>query len=293
MSKQTESKRHICFRFDVDTHKCASVGIPNLVRLGSKKNVRFTFFVNCGQAIDFKESLKALIKKKPDGPAYSALSPMRKLGLKEYLRCAIVNPSILDHYGASVAEAHKEGHEIGLHGGKNHERWDRFVEIWSEAEIREEIKWGIAKLGEMGIVPATFASPCAHTTPTVRRILKELKNFEFTSENLKARQFRITRGENALPDVPVSICGEGGVSYVEFVAAKGWSHQEIEKDFRERLREFPLQTVYDHPFFAGDEALPITELLIDAARSEGFEFVTLRELGRELMSYELEKMATC
>ena len=174
-------QKKICFRFDVDTHKCAKVGMPRLLDLAKAKDVKLTFFVNCGQSIHLFESIKALFNKKPSlaSASFPQLGARRKLGNLEYLRCALLNPQIVNYARDAIRRAHAEGHEIGLHGGRNHELWGRFVDHWSEDQIRSEIQWGLDQLGQLDIKPSVFASPCAVGGDRVRKILSETGKFKF------------------------------------------------------------------------------------------------------------------
>jgi hypothetical protein len=272
--------KRLCFRFDIDTHKCAGVGIPNLLQLAREKNVKFAFMVNCGKAIHLPLAIASLFQPKAkNGPPM--LSPRRKLGNLDYLRCALQNPSIFDTYSEVFAQAQREGHEIGLHGGRNHEIWAKEITHWDDRRVREEIEWGLQKLSSQGITPTVFASPCAVGGERLRRIAQQFSCFRYVSDRIAPGVLKLERGPG-LPDIPVPICGEGGTAFIEAHVAMGHSPGQIDADFRSRLSSYPTQTVYDHPYFAGIEALPITARLIDVARAEGFEFVHLSEIGDAL-----------
>jgi len=271
-------KKKICFRFDVDTHKCAKVGIPNLLKLGREKEATFSFFVNCGRAVSPYHSLMAILNKpKSDIPDYPHLGPLRKLGKLDYLVCALLNP-LVGKYTEIIKSVAAQGHEIGLHGGRNHELWCRFVDSWSEEQIRDEIEWGLEKLRKLGIEPTVFASPCAKGGTRVSKVLSKFPQFLFISDDLN-RQILEPRKLAGLKNVPVSICGEGGIAYIEQHLALGHTRTRIVDDFRERLRSFPLRVFYDHPYFAGVEAISVFSALIDCAREEGFEICSLAQIG--------------
>lgn len=271
-------RKSICFRFDVDTHKCAKVGMRNLIELAQRKGVLFTFFLNCGVSISRYHSAKAIFSKKHDVVSYPQLSARRKFGDYEYIRCAIVNPQIGVYAKEVILRAFQEGHEIGLHGGRNHELWGRFVNKWSDEKIRNEILWGLDQLKGFGIIPQGFASPCANGGDRVRRIISEFENFRYVSDALNPNSTYPKKISSGVVDIPTALCGEGGVAYIEQHVALGKSKAEILEDFKSKLNLSKTVVFYDHPYFAGDEALDIMDGLVDAAKDLGFEVTTMKKI---------------
>lgn len=269
--------RKLCFRFDVDTHKCAKVGIPNLLQLAEQKGVKFTFFVNCGRAISRRESLKALFTRQRPGANAAQLSSRHKFGTKEYLVCALQNPKIIK-YDSIIKLAHQQGHEIGLHGGRNHEIWCRNVDRWSEEQIREEIKWGLRQLENIAIHAKIFASPCAKGGDRVRWITGDM-GFKYISDDLNSHNLKPKNFDKGIIDIPTAICGEGGVAYLEHHVALGRTAREIVADFGSRLNQSPATVFYDHPYFAGDQGIDLLAGLIDFAQSRKVEICHLSEIG--------------
>jgi len=284
-------KKKICFRFDVDTHKCAKTGIPQLVKLAHEKRVPFTFFVNCGRAIDLFESIKATCfkKNKKNITHYPQLSARRKFGNLEYLRCAIFNPLIIEYAEIEIRNAHSAGHEIGLHGGRNHELWGRLVNQWSDRKIEEEIQWGLQQLQRIEIQPTSFASPCAEGGERVRKAVESFKNFKFISDDLNPQSNFIKPVKSGMLDLPTNLCGDGGVAYIEQLVALGKTDDEIVDHFKSRLLEIDSGIFYEHPYFAGVEALPILGKLVDCALDNGFELVTLTEIGHHYENHIYRK----
>lgn len=278
--------RKIAFRFDIDSPKCIEVGVPNLLRLAREKNVKFNFMVNCGRSIDFRLSLKAAICKSPTPAGEAAaraprLSARRKLGLYHYIHCALMNPRLSAVYPDQIRRLKDEGHEIGLHGGRNHETWARRVHTWSVDQIADEIAWGLERLAEFGIVPEIFSSPCAVSDARVHEALSRFKNFRYISDQLEPHRFE-PRHLSPVHEVPVALSGEGGIAFVEQQIALGRDTQTAGEVFRERLRAYPMQVIYDHPYVAGDEGLAITSRLLDVALEEGYTFTGLCEIGDAL-----------
>lgn len=175
--------KQLVFRFDVDTHKCVKQGIPNLIALAKRQNVKFTFFVHFGRAVSQKNFLVAMIKKSKPTKKHAHLSALTKLGFKNYLVAAILNPQIGVVGQKEIRDAIHNGHEIGLHGGRNHETWNREALHWTKGRVNEEISWGI---NEMKKISSTykmlgFASPHWKGNNRIYSVLAE-KGFTYVSD---------------------------------------------------------------------------------------------------------------
>lgn len=276
------SKKKICFRFDVDTPKCAKIGMPNILKLAKRKKVSFTFFVNCGRSIYLSEAIKSFFKQNPD-LQYPQLAAFRKLGPHEYLRTAILNPRIFNKYKKTIKEAYLSGHEIGLHGGRNHEFWAKRIYTLSDQDVTNEILWGVDKLNSLGIEPKGFASPCGVGGVRIERLLENLGSFNYIADRFEPNQKNPIISKNLFVNLPTTICGEGGVAYIEQQVALKRSADEIVDHFLKLINKMSLAVFYDHPFFAGDEGLSILESLIDCALDQGFEFLTAGEMVANLL----------
>ena len=134
--------RYCCFRFDADTHACVSKGIPNLVELGENLGARFTFFVNMGRAFDRRITLAKAVGRLFGKRRRNSISAAGKLGWQAALKAAILNPHAGRSDPAALRAAIRSGHEIGLHGGRNHARWERSAHSWSDERTRSALDEG-------------------------------------------------------------------------------------------------------------------------------------------------------
>lgn len=119
------SVKFFCFRFDVDSFRCINKGTPNLIALSKNLNVSFTFFINMGLAASRWISIKKLFSKKnhsANGFVYK-LSNLKKLGFGDYFLTAVINPPVGSSCPDIIRDLNEAGHEIGLHGGRNHALW--------------------------------------------------------------------------------------------------------------------------------------------------------------------------
>lgn len=272
----------LTFRFDVDTHKCLLQGVPNLLDLGNKHKVKFTFFINLGRSISKYHFLKSKLKREKSDVVHHNLSAKQKLGLYDYLYASIVNPRLVRVGRDVIKRSIAEGFEVGLHGGKNHEHWNQNAETWSEEKILKELEWASAEIKK--IHPKfnfkSFAAPHWKHTENVYKALKKHK-FNYASDIHTNRPLEVvSKSFDTLHNVPVSISGEpGGVGYLEWCRAKGYSDKKILSDFANKLkvrRNFAV--VYDHPYYSGVQELPLLESMIAVARDLDYKIVPLKTI---------------
>jgi peptidoglycan/xylan/chitin deacetylase (PgdA/CDA1 family) len=184
-------------------------------------------------------------------------------------RVGAADPEIIRRFDAG-------GHEIGLHGGRNHATWASAAPTWPAARVTEELEWGLATLARAGVRPQGFASPAWRGGELIDTVLAEL-GFRYVADEHGPGQ-AITLRE-PLPSIRTAISAEpGGVGYVESARAAGLSDREFAAGFRERLLSSgPVAIAYDHPFWAGTSDLERVALMVNIARDEGFRISTIAD----------------
>ena len=272
--------RYFCFRFDVDTHRCVRRGMPNLLALAADLDARFTFFVNMGRAVSRIRTVRRTIRPGAEeaGKTAAKMPATAKLGVRDTLIAAIANPRVgagAPHVLRAAAEA---GHELGVHGGANHAAWQADARTWSEDRLSAEISAARNSLeAVVGERPGGFASPGWTSPDPLPRILEGL-GFRYLADDHGPDRddVRIADGTRQLLSVPTTITAEpGGVAYLENLAARGLDRTAFHDDFRRRLADRRLAVVYDHPYFAGVQALDRVRDAVEIARELGFEVARL------------------
>ena len=276
--------KKICFRFDVDTYLCAFKGVSNLIELGNKNDVNFTFFYNMGRSIHIPSIFKAN-KNEQHEPCADKLSNLKKLGFRGYITTSLLNPLVGAAYPEIIVAAYQNGHEIGLHGGTNHGDWMRNAQSWSDTKIMNEITWGLSKLNNIGIRNVTSFSSPGWCAPSALNNILVHNSFRVVADRYGHGMEEIIKIENnntnnALNSVPTNLLGMPcGVGYIEHMRAKHMSDNEIVEKFRSDLKKInQLAVIYDHPYYSGIKELPILEIMIHEARSMGFCLTTFNEL---------------
>ncbi|MEX2533051.1 MAG: polysaccharide deacetylase family protein [Nitriliruptoraceae bacterium] len=273
--------RHLVFRFDVDTHRCLSRGTPSLRDLADEFDVRFTFFVNMGRAVSRHRTLLAagqhLFSKRAVEQPVQHLSSLRKLGAADTIRVIAGNPMVGAAQTAELKRLRDAGHEIGLHGGRNHRQWQDYARRWDQATVSAELAWGLAVLRRVIDVPVGFASPAWQQPDGLGVAAREAGIAYLADEHGNDTDgVNVTQG---IPSVATNILGEpGGVGFLEWHRARRSDDETILRDFAHRLdRITNIAVMYDHPFWAGVEDLAMTAKLLREAQSQGVEVVTLRQ----------------
>lgn len=276
-------------RFDVDTHRCVREGMPALARLGRDLGAPFTFFVNMGRAVSratfIRRALGIGAGRRGDEVA-AKLSARSKLGTGGYLYAALVNPAVGSGAADVVREAASLGHEIGLHGGRNHAVWQDRGSGWTRTRVESEIDAVLPELKALldGKAPAGFASPGWATHPELPAVLAE-RGFAYLADLHGPAPGSPHAQANAgpLPIVRTQLTGEpGGVAYLEHLRAIGLTDAALEERFlRDLERSGDHVVVYDHPYFAGVRELATVSRMVELARGLGYDVVPLGALAAE------------
>lgn len=280
-------QRYFCLRFDVDTDVCLRTGMPNLLQLGRQTESRFTFFVTSGRAIARRLALarpfNAGVGDRHAIPK-ARLGAQDKLGRLELLRLLATNPRLLPRRGAIVRAALTDGHEIGLHGGRNHGLWQHRAHTWPTARLARELDHGTAALRAVtGERPRAFASPGWNSPPALPEVLAE-RGFDLLADEHGHPGDPYRLGDSDLIAVPTWLAGEpGGVGYLEWHRARETPTETILAEFRHCLDSGPaLVCLYDHPFFAGIRELDLLERLLEVARASGRTIAPMGQAARAL-----------
>lgn len=271
--------RFFCFRFDVDTHVCLTTGVPALLDLAQRKNIRFTFFFNMGRAVSRLNVLRRHSGFTPGTARASApkLTNIRKLGLANYAYIAATNPLVGSRRPDIVRRAYEEGHDCGLHGGRNHAEWQHHAAEWSTPKIRDEVTWGLQQMRQCGVqVVPGFSSPGWQGSHRVHACLDDL-SFRFVADEHGCHSDILTQvGTHGLRSIPTLFAGEpGGIGYLEYLRARGLDDQHALAHFSSHLPNIQhFAIAYDHPGYVGRQGLTLLSSMIDLVHEQGFTCTT-------------------
>jgi len=180
------------------------------------------------------------------------------------------------------------GHEVGLHGGRNHATWQRNACHWSRERVAAEVAWGKRRLeAAAGRDVTSFASP-GWTSPDALAEILASDGFAVIAD---AREPCGVPGvlhtpSGSIASVPNTLAGEpGGVGYLENRRAAGLTDDAVLTEFDSLLaEERPYLCLYDHPFYAGRHAVALFERMLERILAREYEVVNCAQAGERALS---------
>jgi undecaprenyl phosphate-alpha-L-ara4FN deformylase len=167
-------------RIDVDTLRGTRIGVPNLIDLLSRRQIRATFFFSVG----------------PDNMGRHLWRLMRPAFLRKMLRTRASRlygwdiimrgtlypgPVIGLRWPGPMRKAVLKGHETGLHAWDHH-RWQTRLERLDLQDLNREMERGYHLLTRiLGRPPDCFAAPAWRVTPAALYVLYQFP-FRFQSD---------------------------------------------------------------------------------------------------------------
>lgn len=277
--------KYICFRFDIDTHLCMKKGVPNLSEVFSKYDSKCTFFVSMGTAFDRSQLIKERFlsffhntNKKEIG-----ILPMSyKLGLTESIIAAFFNPKIGSANSKILKKMVSEGHELGLHGGRNHSLWEKNAKRWERDKTALEIQFGLDFFKQFGLPkPLSFSSPCWKSPQGLENILIE-KGFSILTDtySLNGQPYK---DDTEIIQYPVNILSpQPNIGFIENLRALGYSENDLLLEFERQLTQNNSdKIIFDHPFYAGIKELKIITKMLEICIENGYKADSMKNIYKK------------
>jgi peptidoglycan/xylan/chitin deacetylase (PgdA/CDA1 family) len=265
--------RRLHIRFDIDTIVCLESGVPKLLDFARERDVFFSFFANLGRAYSPVEMVRGFLKPRSAVPMKAArLKAVEKLGHSGVLETLLLNPKLGKKAGRVLHHIVDQGHDLGLHGGRNHGSWQHGAQLWDEKYLEGEVAWGIKEFERLGLPrPTLFSSPGFNGPSGLAKILLE-KGFKgLTDEHawLVSAEPKILNG---LLSFGTGLLAEpGGVGFFENRCAQGEAPEETRQYLGSILDKAPKRLmVYDHPAFTGVHGLAYLDACLTAARDADY-----------------------
>ena len=180
--------------------------------------MKFVFFCNMGRATSRLALLGRLLRRRPasagEGRA-KRLPASVKLGHYEALRTLLLDPKVGMSCPEPIRTAETEGHDIGLHGGRNDGTWQNGFHSWRTDRIQREVSAGKIMFERvLDRSPVLFSSPGWQGSDTLNAILKDA-GFKASADRHGAKEEDLGC-ENGFCTLPTNLLAEpGGVAYFE------------------------------------------------------------------------------
>lgn len=273
-------------RVDVDTLRGTRQGVPALVRLFDRHQVRASFFFSVG----------------PDNMGRNLWRLLRPTFLKKMLRSgapslygwdillmgtAWPGPIIGHKAREEIREAAAAGHEIGLHAW-DHYRWQNFLNRINASEFESQFKRAFELLAEIaGSVPVSSANPAWRSTDAVLA-LKDSYPFRFNSDCRGHEIFRplISGRPGRVPQVPVTL-----PTFDEVIGREGITPDNFNAFIQDRLSPSGLNVYTIHAEVEGIAYSGLFDQFLSECRTGAVDVVPVGELlpgdGTQLPIYKM------
>lgn len=265
-------------RIDVDTFRGTRDGVPGLLRLLDKHNVKATFLFSVGPD-NMGRHLWRLLK-----PAF-LIKMLRSKAASLYgwdilLRGTFwPGPNIGKRLAKTIKEVDFAGHEAGLHAWDHH-RWQMHMEAMSALEVRQDIQRGVDALTAIIGRPPACSGVAGWKANT--RVVKEKQSFNFVY-NTDCRGESIFRpvieGTLCAPQIPVTL-----PTYDEVIGKNGITVENYNDYLLDLIQPERLNVLTIHAEVEGIVCADLFDRFLSKAKQRGIHFAPLQQLLPDDMS---------
>lgn len=259
-------------RIDVDTFRGTRLGVPRLLEILARNQVRASFFFSVGPD-NMGRHLWRLLK-----PAF-LFKMLRSRAASLYgwdilLRGTFwPGKKIGENLPGPIRASAAAGHELGFHAWDHH-AWQKHTDRLSRQAINASIDKGVSCLqsitGEKPVTSAVAGWRCNENT----LLEKETFGFRYNSDCRGSAIFRPVVGDRRLtPQIPVTL-----PTYDEIIGQDGLSNENYNQAILSRIKPGQLNVYTIHAEVEGIVCADLFEQLLAQARQRDIEFVPLGEL---------------
>lgn len=264
-------------RVDVDCRYGLVHGVPNILELLRKNDLKASFYVVMGGETGLLELLASRRSGKTNEPLRGV-----KLPPLEIARILLFPKNFAEENVELLRRVRGEGHSLGVHAWK-HREWTRALDL---IDVRDRMRRCTEKYRELfGRKPEGFVAPGFKTN---EKVLKALDDFGFRFAGdldgdyafhpaFRGKKFRHVQ-------IPVTLKAASTAPLMEDYSLRGFSDEKVAaktiSDIKLKTENSKLATMYVHDLFEGAyKPRVLGEVLKYVARNE--ECATIEELGRK------------
>jgi len=275
-------EKFFSMRWDIDHRACITDGLPRILRVCRQLGIRHTFFVNMGRSTNLREWLRGLAGTRARLRDTQAIHLIRKIGWPRFIAETVLARPVGRSFIPALERVAAEGHELGLHGASDHVVWSRRIDSVPEDVIAADLGETLGQFRHLFGRPAGFTSPGFRSDERITRMVERF-GFAYDGDAIGGRPHRPCHGGQPAQHwrIPVTICGQRTVPFLEWHGARSTPPQDILADFTGRLDGADWAVLYGHPCYEGVHE-GLLRRVLQAVLERGFRFVTHRELAQRL-----------
>lgn len=260
-------------RVDVDTFRGTKLGVPALVKLFERYNIKATFFMSVGPD-NMGRHLWRLLKPK------FLLKMLRSSAASLYGWDIVLAGTcwpgkiIGDHLADVIRLPQAAGHETGLHTW-DHYTWQMHVDRFSPEQMEEQLRRGFDKLEEILGEPPVCSAAAGWRCNERALLLKEQFHFRYNSDFRGTHIFMpaMRDGKLTVPQIPVTL-----PTYDEAIGQNGITDANYNEFILGQIKAGQLNVYTVHAEAEGIGQLANFERLLMLARGRGIAFQPLGAL---------------
>jgi undecaprenyl phosphate-alpha-L-ara4FN deformylase len=280
--------RKLALKVDVDTYRGTLEGVPRLVDLFGKHDVKATFFFSLGPDTSGK-AIKRVFRKGFVKKVLSA-SPAVSYGLRTMLYGTLLPAPDIGGRSEAVArmrEAAAAGHSVGIHAW-DHIDWHDHLPTMSRGRIEDVVAKEHGRFREIFGRPAAFQAAPGWTATALSAEVQEAHGIVATSDTRGGGPFFPLRADgtpSSVLEIPSTLPTLDELLAVS-LPGNGTQRERVCEFLRMRMREGAQTTLDVHSIHTEIEGAAsfhdwFEEQLI-GWKSDGVAFLTFEELCRTL-----------
>ncbi|GHC32970.1 putative 4-deoxy-4-formamido-L-arabinose-phosphoundecaprenol deformylase ArnD [Kushneria pakistanensis] len=264
-----EPVTQVGLRIDVDTYRGTLKGVPRLLDILARHEIRASFFFTVGPD-NMGRHLWRLLR--PDFVKKMLRSRASSLyGYDILLKGTLwPGPDIGWKLGHLIRQTHQMQHETGLHAWDHH-RWQTRIDRMNPAEIHREIEQGHHRLEMLLDAPVTCSAVAGWRCNETALVEKERFSFRYNSD-CRGESIFMPEGLGT-PQIPVTL-----PTYDELIGQHGVTDDNYNQHILERIEPGRLNVYTIHAEAEGIACASMFEKFLVAAAGRGIRFVPLGAL---------------
>ena len=267
----------LCLKVDVDTFSGHREGVPALLRLFDRLDLRASFFFSLGPDNSGK-ALRRIFR-----PGFLAKMGRTKAvstyGWRTVLSGTLLPaPLIVPSAPEPLRDAVASGHDCGVHAW-DHVAWQDNLLSTSPVRLREDFDRALELFARVAGHEARSCAAPGWQTNAESLMMQEEHRFSYCSDVRTGEPFLPQVGTAVLrtPQIPTTL-----PTLDEIYGAPGLSEEGVIDLYLALLSQGDLHVHTVHAEMEGGPHLPLLEELLRRARNRGFVFCTLRDVAATL-----------